>query len=351
MLRVEGITVAYGTHVAVRGLTLDAADNEVVCVLGPSGCGKSTLLRAIAGLEMPTTGTIELDGQPLQGKRPDQRAIGLMFQDQALFPHRSVGDNVAFGPRMRGLAPTDVAHRVRDALALVDLSGTEQRPVTQLSGGEQQRVALARAIAPRPRLLMLDEPLGSLDRALRDRLLDDLPKVFARLGTTVLYVTHDQDEALVVADRVAVMRAGSIEQEGSPDQLWREPRTEFVARFLGLEHVMDAEVEDGVATTLIGAIPVRGGPDGRARVVLLGDALRVTTDLRPLGPDEIAIVGTVFARRFAGDHLRIRVRSDAGVEFGVPVWRGNGPEVGASVELALDPAGVRRVETGAGDRT
>lgn len=340
MLEVRGLTVSYGDHVAVADLDLVADDSEVLCILGPSGCGKSTLLRAVAGLEPPDTGTVVLDGEVVDGQRPDQRRVGLMFQDHALFPHRTVADNVGFGPRMQGRPRREIAARVRDALALVDLTGTEPRPVTSLSGGEQQRVALARAVAAQPRLLMLDEPLGSLDRALRDRLLTELPALLRELGTTVLYVTHDQDEALALADRVAVMRAAHIEQVATPDELWRRPANAFVARFLGLEHVFSAEVVDGVARTALGEIPVEAA-DGPAQIVLLLDALRLTDALRPAHLDEVELSGEVVGRRFAGDHLRVRVRTRRGPELTVPVWRGEAPAVGETVSLAVDVTAIR----------
>lgn len=350
MLRIDGLTLAYGDQIVVRDLTLEAAEGEVLCVLGPSGCGKSTLLRAVAGLEPPVAGRIHLDGRDLTGQRPDQRGVGLMFQDHALFPHRTVGDNVGFGPRMRGASATDVAARVREALTLVGLTGMEARSATELSGGERQRVALARAIAPRPRLLMLDEPLGSLDRALQTRLLDELPRVFAELGTTVVYVTHDQQEALSLADRVAVMRSGRLEQVGTPDELWRGPRTAFVARFLGLQHVVEVEVAEGLAHTPWGPVPLPGAPDRSVQLVLLADALRLVDELRPLHVDEVEITGTVVSRRFAGDHLRITVRPREGPPLTVPVWRGEAPEPGRAVRLALDPSAVHLLapEPGAG---
>lgn len=334
MLRIDQLTVRYEGHTAVDDVSLRAEDGEVLCILGPSGCGKSTLLRAVAGLVAPDAGEIHLDGRSLDGLRPDQRRVGLMFQDHALFPHRTVADNVGFGPRMQGRSRSDIAVRVEDALALVDLAGTDARDVTSLSGGEQQRVALARAIAAQPGLLMLDEPLGSLDRALRDRLLTDLPPLLRSLGTTVVYVTHDQDEALALADRIAVMQAGRIAQVGEPDTLWQAPRTEFVARFLGLDPILDATVRDGVAMTSIGPLPLPGQPDGPVRIALLLHALRLIDQLQPVRPDEIAIRGQVTARRFAGDHLRITVRSDD-VDLNVPVWRGRGPATGDQVTIAL----------------
>ncbi len=343
MLSIEGVTLAYGDTIVVSELSLEAADAEVLCILGPSGCGKSTLLRGIAGLEPLRAGAIELDGLDLADLRPDERGVGLMFQEHALFPHRSVADNVAFGPRMRGVSPPDIDQRVRETLDLVGLAGTGDRKVDELSGGERQRVALARAIAPRPRLLMLDEPLGSLDRALQSRLLTELPDVFAELGTTVVYVTHDQDEALSLADRVAVMRAGRIVQQGSPSELWRGPRTPFVARFLGLEHLVEVQVAPSTIRTPWGEldrtlVTDAGAGRGRATAVLLADALRVASPSDPARGRELALSGEVVHRRFLGDHVRLRVATPDDHAFTVPVWRGRVPEPGDAVALALDPA-------------
>jgi thiamine transport system ATP-binding protein len=213
-----------------------------VTVLGPSGCGKTTLLRVIAGLQRPDAGRVLLDGRDLAGVPPHRRGIGLVFQDHALFQHRDVWGNVAFGLRMRGDPPREIDRRVAELLALVGLSGYERRSVGTLSGGEAQRVALARALAPEPRVLLLDEPLGSLDRRLRDRLLEDLGRLFAELRVTALYVTHDQAEAFALGDRVAVMRAGRVVQTGTPDELWARPADADVARFLGLRNVLDGRV-------------------------------------------------------------------------------------------------------------
>src|SRR6056297_347920 len=304
MLDVTSLTVRYDGLTAVDRLDLHAGDGEVVAVLGPSGCGKSTLLRAIAGLERPDGGRITIDGQDVTDVRADRRDVGLMFQDHVLFPHRTVADNVAFGPRMRRMPRRDIDRRVTAVLTLVDLAGAGDRPVTELSGGEQQRVALARAIAPRPRLLMLDEPLGSLDRVLRDRLLAGLPDVFRAIGTTVLYVTHDQQEALALADRVAVMRAGRFVQQGTPTQLWREPRTEFVARFVGLEVVLDADVRDGIATTVLGRLPLPEAPDGTARLVLLPDGLRLVDGPLARAPDDGVAPAVAGAPGVGGDPSR-----------------------------------------------
>jgi thiamine transport system ATP-binding protein len=332
MLEIERLTVTYGDTVAVDEVSLTAEEGEVLVVLGPSGCGKSTLLRAVAGLELPTSGAIRLAGRDLAGVRPDERGVGLAFQDHALFPHRTVAENVAFGPRMRGWSAAATAARVEEVLATVDLAGFGHRRVTELSGGEAQRVALARALAPRPTLLMLDEPLGSLDRALRDRLLLELPRVFADSGATVVHVTHDQDEALTLADRVAVLRRGRLAQVGTPDALWRTPADTEVARFLGQHQLVDGVADDGHVTTSLGTLAVTSPLRGPVTVLLLPGAL----DLDPSGE----IAGEVVARRFAGDHHVLHVATGTEPELTVPVRGTRGPRVGDRVRLTVDASEV-----------
>ena len=338
MLSVRDLTVTFGATVALAGVDLEVAEGEVVCVLGPSGCGKSTLLRAIAGLERPDAGAVVLGGRDLAGARPDERGLGMMFQDGALFPHRDVAGNVAFGLRMRGWPRADLGRRVAEVLELVGLPGLGARNVATLSGGEQQRVALARAIAPEPRQLMLDEPLGSLDRGLRDRLIGELRQLFARLGSTVLYVTHDQDEALALADRVVVMRAGEVVQVAPPDVLWRRPATAFVARFLGQRNLVAARVRDGRATTVLGEVPAtRDDVAGAAEVLYLPDALRLAGD---------GHAGRVVSRRFAGDHVVVTVELDDGPTLDVACWGGGAPTVGEDVHVAIDPTATWVVPAG-----
>jgi thiamine transport system ATP-binding protein len=337
MLRIRDLTVRYGDTVAVDDVDLHIRDNTTVAILGPSGCGKSTLLRAIAGLEPAASGRIELQGHDVTTWSPDRRGVGLMFQDNALFPHRDVAGNVAFGLRMQGLERPGIDVRVAEVLALVGLDGFERRPVSQLSGGEQQRVALARALAPRPRVLLLDEPLGSLDRALRDRLLVELPALFDRLDLTVVHVTHDQEEALTVADEVVVMRAGRIVQQGPPARLWNHPANPFVARFVGHDDLVDATIEDGRAQTALGTFDTADATNGRA-VMLLTGALRWLPGRERPRPTESTLDATVLATRFAGDHVVMDVRTDQDVALHVPVWTGDAPPAGARVRLALDPA-------------
>ena len=311
MLQLEALEVRYGDTVALDGVDLVVEDGEVVSVLGPSGSGKSTLLRAVAGLEPPARGRVEWDGGDLTGVPPHRRQLGLMFQDHSLFPHRDVLGNIAFGLRMRRVPAAQATARAVELLTLVGLAGYEHRRITELSGGEQQRVALARALAPAPRLLMLDEPLGSLDRALRERLMVELRDLFTRLGLTSLYVTHDHDEAFALADRVAVMHAGRIEQLGSPVEVWEHPANEFVARFLGY-NVTDAL-----------------GPD---RIAVRPDSLRIEPD----GP----IAGVVSARTFRRDHFLLEVKVADGPSLEVAVTGDRIPAAGDPVRLAVDPDAI-----------
>jgi thiamine transport system ATP-binding protein len=332
MLDVTDLTVRFGDPsaptVAVDDVTLHVPAGTVTCVLGPSGCGKSTLLRAVAGLERPTSGRVAIDGRDVTALRPDQRDVGLMFQDHALFPHRDVAANVAFGPRMRGWTRDDIGRAVADALALVGLDGFGRRDVASLSGGEAQRVALARALAPRPGLLLLDEPLGSLDRGLRDRLLDELPGVFAAAGATVVHVTHDQDEALTLADEVVLLREGRVVQRGPLVVVWAAPADAWAARFLGIEDVLDVHVRGGVAASLLGDVPAGGLPDGPAALVVPPGALRLDNTGR--------VRGEVTGRRFAGDHTVLTVRVTTGADptiLHVPVL--GAPAVAPSDEVGL----------------
>jgi thiamine transport system ATP-binding protein len=233
MLSVQSITKRFGATAAVEDASLDVAD-ETVAILGPSGCGKSTLLRVIAGLERPDTGRVCWDGRDITDTPVHLRDFGLMFQTFALFPHRTVAQNVAFGLEMHRVDAEERRGRVDEALRWVGMEGFADRRIDGLSGGEKQRVALARTLAPRPRLVMLDEPLGSLDRLIRDRLIDDIDHLLENTATPAIYVTHDHDEAKAVADRIALMRDGQIIQVGTWEALSSEPADEWVERFLGV---------------------------------------------------------------------------------------------------------------------
>lgn len=326
-LQVTELSVRFSaTTVAVDRVSLEVGPGEVLCVLGPSGCGKSTLLRAITGLVTPQEGDVSWAGESIVEVPVHRRNFGLMFQDHALFPHADVAANVGFGLRMAGWSKAAIASRVGEMLDLVDLGDLAHRSTDELSGGEQQRVALARALAPDPRLLLLDEPLGALDRGLRDQLVADLRGLFTELGTTVLYVTHDQDEALTIAYRLAVMRAGRFVQVGAPIELWQRPRDEFVARFLGASNLLRTEASDGVAELPFGTVDA-GGLSGAITVIVRDDALRVSASG--------ALEATVVGRRFAGDVARCRVRV-AGVELDVAFETGALVEAGDVVRVDFD---------------
>jgi thiamine transport system ATP-binding protein len=341
-LAVDAVSVRYGEHLALDAVDVAVGDGEVVALLGPSGCGKTTLLRAIAGLVAPASGRVLLDGVDITAVAPHRRGIGLMFQEYALFPHRDVAANVGFGLAVRKEPKARVRARVGEVLELVGLAGYERRAVGQLSGGEQQRVALARALAPSPRVLMLDEPLGALDRALRDRLVVDLQHLFAELGITVVYVTHDQGEALALADRVVVMDAGTIAQDGSPVDVWRRPASPSVARLLGLANIVDVEVRSGELVAPWGSLgSAPGTADGAAQVVIRPDAVRLAPvdPGRTLGPGELA--GHVVGRTFRGDRVVVQVRvGDAGPVIDVSVAPTEAPTGEPAVRVAIDPAGV-----------
>ena len=271
-LSVRGLAVAYGDLRAVDGVDLDVAAGEVVALLGASGSGKSSLLRAVAGLEDVADGSVAWDGQGMVRVPVHKRGFGLMFQDGQLFEHRDVGGNIAYG--LAGLSRARRGERVREMLELVGLPGFERRRVTTLSGGQAQRVALARVLAPAPRLLLLDEPLSALDRALREQLATDVRAILRQGRSTALYVTHDQDEAMTVADRVGVMEAGRLLRLDTPQRLWADPGSRNVARFLGFDVVGDLALAPG-ALCVVGETGVRGGPEEmRLSATVLASRLR-----------------------------------------------------------------------------
>ena len=242
MLEVYHIFKTYEGKTLLNDISFTVAEGETICLLGASGSGKSTLLRIIAGLEDSDSGSISFNRQDLTSTPPHLRDFGLVFQDYALFPHLNVNDNVAFGLRMRRMEQVEISRRVAGSLEMVNLGGFGNRSVTDLSGGEQQRVALARALATRPRLLMFDEPLGALDRALREDLLNELRGILHQTEIPAIYVTHDQEEAFTLADRVLILHDGEIIREGTPADVWTNPESAFVAGFLGLGNVVDGTV-------------------------------------------------------------------------------------------------------------
>ncbi|PBC85347.1 MULTISPECIES: ABC transporter ATP-binding protein [unclassified Streptomyces] len=331
LLRLGGVTVRFGTagRPALDAVDLDVAAHEIVCVLGPSGSGKSTLLRVVAGLQQADAGAVLLEGREQSGVPAHRRGVGLMFQDHQLFPQHDVEGNVAFGLRMRRSARAERERTVAGLLDLVGLPGAQRRAVASLSGGEQQRVALARALAPRPRLLMLDEPLGQLDRGLRERLVVELRRLFRELGTTVLAVTHDQGEAFALADRVVVMQDGRIAQTGTPLEVWQRPATEFVARFLGFDNVVAATVQGEAAATPWGKVPVADGTaDGPCRLLVRPAGVRLTA-----APEGLPC--TVTARTFRGTHVALLLQPAAGPQVEAACALRDAPEVGERVGISF----------------
>jgi thiamine transport system ATP-binding protein len=331
-LAVRGVTVRFGSEAALRDVDLEVAAGEVLAVLGPSGSGKSTLLRVIAGLQPLDAGTVTLDGLDRTPTPPHRRGVGLMFQDHALFPHLDVGANVGFGLRMQGREPAEVAARVDELLGLVGLPGVGSRAIHTLSGGEQQRVALARSLAPEPSVLLLDEPLGALDRPLRERLVGELRSLFRRLALTVVAVTHDQQEAFALADRLVVMEAGRVLQVGTPAEVWRAPASASVARLLGFTNVAPATLEAGRLRTPWGDLGPANGPVGA--VLLRPEGIRPRSD----GP----IRGTVVERTFAGTRTRVRVSVPGAPDLDVDLPDGGpaAPDVGSALRLGIDPASI-----------
>jgi thiamine transport system ATP-binding protein len=342
LLWLERATVRFGGRPVLDDVDLAVAEHEIVCVLGPSGSGKSTLLRAVAGLQPLRSGRVFLDGRDMTSVPAHKRDVGLMFQDHQLFPQRDVGGNVGFGLRMHGASKAEQAVRVGELLELVGLPGAARRAVASLSGGEQQRVALARALAPRPRLLMLDEPLGQLDRSLRERLVVELRQLFGELGTTVLAVTHDQGEAFALADRVVVMRDGWIAQAGTPLEVWQRPADEFVARFLGFDNVVEATVSGQAADTPWGKVPVPEGSRQGPGALLVRPA-----GVRLVAPAD-GLRCTVTARTFRGTHVAVHLQPEDAPRLEAACALREAPGVGDEVGVAFDAADIVVMGDGSG---
>ena len=277
-LRLAGVTKAYGATTVLHGVDLELAPGELVCLLGPSGCGKTTALRCIAGLESGTGGSIEIGGQDVTQVPVNRRDIGMVFQQYSLFPHLTAAKNVEFGLGMRRVPREERARRVAEMLDVVGLSGLASRFPHELSGGQQQRVALARALVTRPRALLLDEPLSALDAKVRVRLREQIRGIQTELGITTVFVTHDQEEALAISDRVAVMEGGRIAQLGTPEDLYRRPRSAFVADFVGLSNQIDATLQSGRVLVRGAVLPVLAEPAAASSGV---SGARVTAYVRP----------------------------------------------------------------------
>jgi putative spermidine/putrescine transport system ATP-binding protein len=301
-VRLTGLVKRYGDVTAVAGIDLDIADGEFFSMLGPSGSGKTTTLRMIAGFEAPNEGRILLGGRDVTRLAPFERDVNTVFQDYALFPHMTVGDNVAYGLVVRKVAKAERTRRVGEMLDLIRLSGYENRKPGQLSGGQRQRVALARALVNRPRLLLLDEPLGALDLKLREEMQIELKQIQDEVGITFIYVTHDQEEALTMSDRIAVFNAGRIEQVGAPAEMYERPATRFVAGFVGMSNLISGDVAQAITGR-------------RATFTVRPEKIRLGEPDAPSGGDEHAAAGRIRNVVYLGSDTRYHVELDAGAEL------------------------------------
>ncbi len=322
-LQVQNLVKTFGQTTVVKGVSFAFDKGEFISLLGPSGCGKTTILRMIAGFETPSSGTIEVDGKDITHLKPNERQLGMVFQAYALFPNLNVGDNIGFGLKVAGVARDERRARITDMLKLIGLSGYENRFPYEMSGGQQQRVALARAIAPRPRLLLLDEPLSALDAKIRVSLREEIRSIQRELGITTVFVTHDQEEALSISDRIVVMNAGNIEQLGTPHEIYNRPATRFAATFVGHLNTLPA------ATF---------GPERAIRPELISLAPRPDTD--------VTLTGTVSEIGFLGSVLRLKVDVQ-GTQLSIDTFNANAvpPERGDTVTLHLAGRDILALDT------
>jgi putrescine transport system ATP-binding protein len=350
IIRAAGVTKRFGAASAVRDVSLDLREGEFFCLLGPSGCGKSTLLRLLAGFESVDEGEITLDGADLTRVPAHRRPLNMMFQSYALFPHMTVAGNIAYGLKLAGLGTAEREERLAEMVRLARLGGLEGRYPAQLSGGQRQRVALARALARRPRVLLLDEPLGALDRSLREETQAELKELQVRLGTTFVMVTHDQDEAMALADRIGIMQAGALVQVGSPREVYEEPASRFVAGFVGAANLLEGTIESragGFARltladgSIVEAAARAGEPGEQAAVMVRPERLALAAPEID-GPNRLT--GTVLSRAYLGDQIALRVGLPSGQELRVSAPADGAarlPALGEAASVAFAAASAR----------
>ncbi len=278
IVELEGVNKIYGSNHVVRDLELKVEEGEFLTLLGSSGCGKTTTLRMIAGFEEPTTGSIKVEGEAIEEKEPFERNVNTVFQSYALFPHKTIFDNIAYGLKMKKVPKPEIKKRVTEMMELVQLEGFEKRYPSQLSGGQKQRVAIARALINRPRVLLLDEPLGALDLKLRKQMQLELKRLQRKLNITFIYVTHDQEEALTMSDRIAIMHDGVLDQLGTPTEIYEQPKTKFVATFIGETNIFDGQIND-IKGSDISVVIENGYISGRGDGFKTGEY--ITVSVRP----------------------------------------------------------------------
>lgn len=340
---------AFGSVTAVQSFDLHVAEGEFVALLGPSGCGKTTTLRMIAGLDAPTSGEILIRGRLVNEVPVHKRNIGMVFQNNALFPHKTAFDNIAFGLRYRNVPKAEIARRVRAALDLVHLPHIAGRLPSQLSGGQQQRIALARAVVIEPDLLLFDEPLSSLDAALREELRIELKRIQRQLGITAIFVTHDQAEALSMADRIVIMRAGRKEQEGTPEDVYNHPASEFVSRFFGFVNEVTGAViarNDGYADLELaeGFVVTLPAPNAeRVRLLLRAERIRVA-EAFSAEPDSAVLSGTIASTDYLGMLIRYAVAVDGLTLHALQPLEGEPFRIGQRVRVRIRTADWRIAE-------
>jgi putative spermidine/putrescine transport system ATP-binding protein len=327
----DGVTKRYDTETAIEDVDLSVEDGEILGVVGPSGCGKTTMLRTIAGFETPTEGDVLFDGEEVTHVPPERRNVGLVFQSYALFENMSVLANVAFGPKMQGVGRRERRDRAERLLEMLDISELAERSPENLSGGQKQRVGLARALAIEPNILLLDEPMTGLDASLKERLRSELSSLLADLDTTGLYVTHDQEEAMVMADRIAVLNEGRVEQVGGPEDIYERPANRFVADFVGTSNLLDGTVEAGRLDLGFATVESDGLPDGEGRVLIRPDGFEPGAD---------GFTGVVRDRVYLGSGVRARVELPDGEVVTIDLDSGSEFRPGDSVSLGVDADSV-----------
>jgi len=341
LIRLEGIVKSFDDNVVLNGIDLSVDENEFVTLLGPSGCGKTTTLRIIAGFEKPDEGRVIFEGKDITEMPANRRPVNTVFQNYALFPHMSVGENIAFSLRVKNKSEKEISKKVAQALKLVNLKGFENRRIDQLSGGQQQRIAMARAIVNEPRVLLLDEPLGALDLKLRQEMEYELVRLKKELGITFIYITHDQEEALTMSDKVVVMNEGYIQQEGTPQEIYDEPVNAFVADFIGDSNIVSGQMVEEKIVRIDGTdFPCIDGseegfpPRRRVDVVIRPEDI----DIVPYGKGQWN--GTIISKLFIGVHYEMLVQSEHGkVEWLLQNYDQH--DVGEKIGMKVDPENIQ----------